>query len=120
MKRLKFRPVIQSQFATLFVSPKPTVDEEGYASAYPSLERAIKALPKKHGGVLIVQGEFKIDRPVKLPKDVPITVVGGEYKLGRKVPSFLIIPSKCVKSNVFPGMTVDCCGAAAITVNSRR
>ena len=93
VKRVKYRPVIQTQFATLVVNPKPRIDDDGYAWEYPTVERAIRALPKRHGGVIIVRGKHRVDRSIRLPKDRPVTIIGGEYQVGRRAKSFIHILS---------------------------
>jgi len=117
---VKHRPVVKNQFATLFVEPKPKIDEEGYAVAYPTVEAAIRALPKKHGGVVIVKGEFRRDKAIKFPKNTPVTLVGGTYKLTRKAEAFVEI-SKTLKSNVITCVDVEFLkggkGQAAILAN---
>jgi hypothetical protein len=105
--KLKHHPVNQKQFATLFVEPKPEIDDKGYALKYATVDEAIKALPKRHGGVIIVDGEFKLNKAIRFPKGVPVTLIGGVYKISRKANAFVEIPEGYGKNNVITRTCVE-------------
>lgn len=107
VKRLKYRPVLQTQFATLVVNPKPRIGDDGYAWEYPTVQRAIRALPKRHGGVIVVRGKHRVDRTIKLPKDRPVTILGGEYMMARRATAFITIPKGSKKSHCIHDCKVE-------------